>query len=104
MRAPRLAPAIAPVSPATAPPAVGGLRLAPTADEETVRGEVPPFIAVVPPAGFDIHHGDWVGIWENYLVQDVVPWVDAHLPPIPDRRDRTLGGLSSGGYGALDIG
>jgi len=35
-------------------------------------------------------------------VDDVVPWVDAHLPTLPDARDRTIAGLSAGGFGAVN--
>src|SRR5206468_10463279 len=44
------------------------------------------------------------GHLERYLVHDVVPWVDGHLPTIPSRAGRVLAGLSAGGYGAVDIG
>jgi enterochelin esterase-like enzyme len=83
---------------------VDGLRLVQEADHEIASGVLPPFVAVVPPAGFDVHHGDWRGIWEDFLVRDVVPWVDSHLPVRRDRNERTLAGLSAGGYGAVDIG
>jgi enterochelin esterase-like enzyme len=83
---------------------VDGLRLAETADTEIESGQLPPFVAVVPPAGLDVHHGEWSGVWEDFLVRDVVPWVNAHLPVTGDPAGRTLAGLSAGGYGAVDIG
>src|SRR5690242_5629065 len=83
---------------------VDGLRLAETADTEIESGHLPPFVAVVPPAGLDVHHGEWSGVWEDFLVRDVVPWVNAHLPVTGDPAGRTLAGLSAGGYGAVDIG
>src|SRR5204862_706228 len=48
---------------------VDGLRLAETADGGIASGRLQPFVAVVPPAGFDVHHGDWSGIWEDFLVR-----------------------------------
>jgi enterochelin esterase-like enzyme len=82
-----------------------GLRFAETADELIARGLVRPFIALVPPAGLTAHfHGEWTGVWERSLVQDVVPWADAHLPTIAEPSARVLAGYSSGGYGAIDIG
>jgi enterochelin esterase-like enzyme len=81
-----------------------GLRLAEVADRAIARLRLPAFIAVAPPAGLDAHHGDWTGEWESYLVDDVVPWVDAHLPTEATSGGRTLAGLSAGGYGAIDIG
>jgi enterochelin esterase-like enzyme len=48
--------------------------------------------------------GEWAGVWEDDVVHDVVPWVDAHLPTIPAASGRALEGLCAGGYGAIDIG
>jgi enterochelin esterase-like enzyme len=59
-----------------------------------------PFIAVAPVAGpTSKYRGEWAGPWEDYLIKDVVPWVDANLSIGP----RTIAGLSAGGYGAVDI-
>ncbi|MGB2876402.1 MAG: alpha/beta hydrolase-fold protein [Gaiellaceae bacterium] len=75
------------------------------ADEMISAGHLAPFIAVIPPAGLTARfNGEWTGVWEDYLVRQVVPWTDAHLPTIPHARDRVVGGLSAGGYGAVDIG
>ncbi len=41
---------------------------------------------------------------ETYYTHVVVPYVDAHYRTVPDRRDRVLGGMSSGGFGALNVG
>lgn len=81
-----------------------GLRLPEVADRAIASGRLPPFIAVIPPAGLDARHGDWTGGWEDYLIHQVVPWTDAHLPTLPTGDGRTLAGLSAGGYGAVDIG
>ena len=83
-----------------------GLRLADVADGLIASGRARPFIAVMPVAGpvADPNGGEWAGVWEDYVVQDVVPWVDAHLPALPGPGSRALEGLSSGGYGAIDIG
>jgi enterochelin esterase-like enzyme len=82
------------------------LRLADVADELISSGGSPPFIAVMPVAGPLVNPdgGEWAGVWEDYLVRDVLPWVDANLPTLPDARDRALEGLCAGGYGAVDIG
>lgn len=42
--------------------------------------------------------------WETFLARDVVRAVDARYRTIPDGSHRALGGLSEGGYGALNIG
>lgn len=83
-----------------------GLHLATIADGLIAASQMPPFVAVMPVAGptVDPDSGEWAGVWEQYVVQDVVPWVDAHLATIPSARGRALEGLCAGGYGALDIG
>lgn len=82
-----------------------GLGFTALADREIEANAIRPFIAVAPPAGvtakFD---GEWSGPWEDYVVHDVVPWVDRHLPTVRSRRARAIAGLSAGGYGAVDIG
>lgn len=84
---------------------VNALALQAVADRLIAAGAVRPFIAVLPAAGPDVHYnGEWAGAWEAYLVRDVVPWVDAHLPTVSSPDGRTIAGLSAGGYGAADIG
>jgi enterochelin esterase-like enzyme len=65
-----------------------------------------PFIVVTPVGGQVVHPnaGEWAGPWEQYVVGDVVPWVDSHLATIAAPRARVLEGLCAGGYGAVDIG
>src|SRR5574341_231485 len=41
---------------------------------------------------------------ETYLTRTVVAAVDAHYRTVPDRSGRAIGGMSSGGYGALNLG
>jgi len=84
---------------------VDSLQLAQLADALVTARRVVPFIAVLPSAGSDVtYNGEWAGPWERYLIGSVVPWVDAHLPTVAAREDRTIAGLSAGGYGAMDIG
>jgi enterochelin esterase-like enzyme len=82
-----------------------GLHLATAADSAIETHAVRPFIAVAPPAGvtkrFD---GEWSGVWERYVVRDVISWVESHLPVARTRASRVIAGLSAGGYGAIDIG
>jgi enterochelin esterase-like enzyme len=81
-----------------------GLHFADVADRAIATHVVRPFIAVAPPAGINTRfEGEWTGVWEKYLVRDVVPWVDGHLPTVPTRLGRAIAGLSAGGYGAVDI-
>lgn len=44
------------------------------------------------------------GRYEDYLVEEIIPYVDRIFPPIKDRSARYIGGISSGGYTALSIG
>src|ERR1035438_521365 len=44
------------------------------------------------------------GDFENYMVRDVVAYIDAHSRTIPKRTSRGLVGHSMGGYGASRIG
>ena len=45
-----------------------------------------------------------VGRYEDYLTQEIVPFVDARYATIADRSGRGVFGKSSGGYGALRLG
>lgn len=82
------------------------LDIADVADELISTHASPPFIAVMPVGGKPVHPSkdEWAGVWERYVVHDVVPWVDANLPVVASPRDRALEGLSAGGFGAVDIG
>jgi enterochelin esterase-like enzyme len=81
-----------------------GTDLANFVDPEIESGTLRPFIAVIPAAGpGEKYNGEWAGQWENGLVNDTVPWVDASLPTIPSPSGRVIAGLSAGGYGAIDI-
>ena len=65
---------------------------------------VPPFVAVIPPAGVSgWYDGEWAGPWESFLLRDVLPWAKARLPVARDRRQWAIAGLSAGGYGAADV-
>jgi enterochelin esterase-like enzyme len=75
-----------------------------TAGEMMERGELTEFIIVMPEGGT----GYWAnGLggdgeqWADYLLGDVVPYVDATYRTVPDAADRAIGGLSRGGFGAL---
>lgn len=44
------------------------------------------------------------GRYQSYLVEEVIPFVDAHYRTIPTRDGRAVMGHSSGGFGALRLG
>ena len=84
---------------------VKSLSLASVADTLIAHHLTRAFVAVMPAAGPSGHYdGEWAGPWEDYLVRDVVPWVDATLSTVASAQGRVLAGLSAGGFGAADIG
>jgi enterochelin esterase-like enzyme len=40
---------------------------------------------------------------ETALIQDLLPWVEAHYAIAPQRADRAVAGISMGGFGALHL-
>ncbi|MCH0566458.1 alpha/beta hydrolase-fold protein [Streptomyces sp. MUM 2J] len=39
--------------------------------------------------------------WENFHINQVIPFIDANLRTIPDRAHRAIAGISMGGFGAF---
>ncbi|GAA4828679.1 alpha/beta hydrolase family protein [Algivirga pacifica] len=39
--------------------------------------------------------------YESYMVEEVIPWIDAHYRTLQQRKYRAISGLSMGGHGAL---
>ncbi|WP_425506606.1 alpha/beta hydrolase-fold protein [Streptomyces rectiverticillatus] len=39
--------------------------------------------------------------WENFHINQVIPFIDANLRTVAARQGRAVGGLSMGGFGAL---
>jgi enterochelin esterase-like enzyme len=44
------------------------------------------------------------GNWEDFIVSELVPYIDAHYRTIPETPSRGLAGHSMGGYGTMRIG
>jgi putative tributyrin esterase len=42
--------------------------------------------------------------WEDYIVKEVIPYVNAHYRTLPHTRSWVVAGLSMGGYGAMKFG
>jgi Putative esterase len=84
---------------------VAGFRLGETADALIARGEARPFITVMPPGGpaTKTANDEWAGVWERYVLERVIPWTDAHLSTLRAADARAIGGLSAGGFGAVDM-
>jgi enterochelin esterase-like enzyme len=84
---------------------VNALDFARVADDAIASGAVRPFVAIMPAAGTSVRYdGEWAGVWERFVVRDVLAWADRTLPVRADRAARAIGGDSAGGYGAVDIG
>lgn len=69
----------------------------------------PPVIVVFPDCftrlgGSQYMNSDATGRYEDYLCDELIPFVDGSLPTIPSRDARGVLGKSSGGYGAIRLG
>ena len=76
---------------------------APAAADELIHsGHAEPFIIVFPDDRYwNLPQGEYFG---QYLINDIMPYVDANFRTIPDRDHRAIGGLSRGGGWALQVG
>jgi enterochelin esterase-like enzyme len=79
-------------------------------DSLTVSGRAGPVILVMPFGSTGTFTDkEWVdgatpgNGWATFVARDLVRYVDSHYRTIPTRAARAIGGLSEGGYGAIDI-
>ncbi len=97
---------------------IPGLGLHTQADALTADGSIAPLILVAPGIdnSFGINSADrtaqlgsvpadslFEGRYEDYLVEELIPWVDTTFSTAADRGHRFIGGLSMGGYAALHL-
>ncbi|HXW86026.1 MAG TPA: alpha/beta hydrolase-fold protein [Candidatus Bathyarchaeia archaeon] len=67
-------------------------------------------IGPFPPTGLFYYQGTWYvnsalnGDFETFVLQDMIPFVDANFPTIANGAFRGVAGQSMGGYGALYLG
>ena len=86
-----------------------GMNLRVTLDSLTAAGTIPEFIVVMPDANNALG-ADWytnspvTGNWQDFVVRDLVGYVDRQYRTDANRRRRALVGHSMGGFGALGIG
>lgn len=68
-------------------------------------GQVGPFIVVLPDGGktFYVNSYDGHERYEDFLIQELVPWVDRTYRTLNERQARGIAGDSMGGYGALHL-
>ena len=63
-----------------------------------------PLIVVMPDGGRSFYCDAVSGLpYEQYMLEDVIGFVDRTFATIPRRKGRVIGGLSMGGYGALKL-
>jgi enterochelin esterase family protein len=83
--------------------------LAERMDRLIAAGTVQPMILVMPNCftyygGSQYINSTATGRYEDYLVDEIVPFVDTNFRTINDRTSRAVMGKSSGGYGSLMMG
>ncbi len=80
------------------------------ADVQMSLGVLPPFIIVMP--GADMRAGEaskysWTnmgrGSYEDFIVNELVPYIDRNYSTWASREGRAIGGISRGGYWAIEI-
>jgi enterochelin esterase-like enzyme len=74
------------------------LNVLPDADALIAQGTIAPLVVVMP--GGDYRQGEDYG---TFVLRDLIPHVEQTLRVAPDRHDRAIGGLSQGGYWALEL-
>jgi S-formylglutathione hydrolase FrmB len=83
--------------------------LAERMDRLIAAGTVRPMIIVMPDCftyfgGSQYINSTATGNYEDYLTQEIVPFVDKNFQTVGERNSRSVMGKSSGGYGALIMG
>ena len=78
-------------------------------DAIIASGVIPELIIVAPNGWNAYKHSYYVnsvvtGNWEDYIVEDVVGYIDANYRTLPKAASRGIGGHSAGGNGSLYIG
>jgi S-formylglutathione hydrolase FrmB len=75
-------------------------------DEENITNGKP-IITVMPDGGKVGWYTNWVDqsggaqAWEDFHINQLIPWVDANLRTIASKAGRAIAGLSMGGFGAI---
>ena len=79
-------------------------RLARTADSLIRAGKIPQMVVVMPDGGNSYYMNSAVnqqGRYEDFFVQELIPWAEATWRCGGSRERRAIGGLSMGGFGAM---
>jgi S-formylglutathione hydrolase FrmB len=69
------------------------------------KGEIIDFLIATPDARstFYIDSKDGKERYEDFLLQEFLPYIEKHYRVAPGRRNRSISGISMGGYGALHL-
>jgi S-formylglutathione hydrolase FrmB len=69
------------------------------------KGELKDFLIATPDGGrsFYINAKDGKERYEDFLVQEFLPFIEKHYRALPGRANRAISGISMGGYGALHL-
>ena len=75
-------------------------------DRLIANGDTKPAIIVFPDCftalgGNQYINSAGVGPWADFLLKEVIPFIESHAPVLPGRNARGVFGKSSGGYGAI---
>jgi enterochelin esterase-like enzyme len=81
-------------------------------DDMVADHKIVPVILVAPDGNYtEESHGDseWVNsydgkdLFENYVANEIVEWTDHNFRTLPNSQHRVIGGVSEGGYAAVNI-
>jgi S-formylglutathione hydrolase FrmB len=78
-------------------------------DQAIAAGVIHKFILVVidmnTPLGSSWYvNSSATGNWEDFVIQELVPYIDANFETLPNRNSRGIAGIFIGGYGAIRFG
>src|SRR5581483_3733248 len=78
-------------------------------DRLITTNAIQPLIMVLPDCftrygGSQYINSEGTGRYEDHIIDELVPWVDATFKTIPERERRAVMGKSSGGFGAMTLG
>lgn len=75
-----------------------------TAETAIHNSQIPPLIIVMPDGGWlALNSSGGPNSYETVIIDDLLPFIEANYCAWPDSAGRAIGGLSRGGYWALEI-
>jgi len=71
------------------------------ADKQTEKGEMTPMIIAMPDGGVSwyVNSADGKGKYEDFFINEFIPFIDANYKTRTEKRYRAISGLSMGGFG-----